>query len=81
MSMIDWELGQNYRRTTGLPEEERMRLVMERWRDRVCGPTRDTHFFAGNIAKYQTTFVLLGAFWPPKPKLVLCPKPQELALF
>ena len=53
---------------------------MERWRDRVCGPTRDTHFFAGNIAKYQTTFVLLGAFWPPKPKLALRPKPQELAL-
>lgn len=81
MSMIDWELGQNYRRTAGLPEEERMRLVMERWRDRVCSPTRDTHFFAGNIAKYQTTFVLLGAFWPPKPKLALRPEPQELALF
>ncbi len=51
MSMIDWELGQSYRRTAGLPEDERFRLVMERWRDRVCGPIRDTHFFAGNLAE------------------------------
>lgn len=81
MSMIDWELGQHYRRTAGLPEDERMGLVMERWRDRVCGPTRDTYFFAGNIAKHPATFVLLGAFWPPKPKAVLRPTPQVLALF
>ncbi|HLA15149.1 MAG TPA: hypothetical protein VJZ25_09015 [Gemmatimonadaceae bacterium] len=81
MSMIDWELGANYRRTAGLPEEERLRLVMECWRDRVCGPNRDTHFFAGNLAKRQNQFVLLGAFWPPKPKISVRPKPQELALF
>lgn len=81
MSMIDWELGANYRRTAGLPEEERLRLVMARWRDRVCGPGRDIQFFAGNLAKHQHTFVLLGAFWPPKKKPSRQPKPQELALF
>lgn len=81
MSMIDWELGQNYRRTAGRPEDERLEFVMRRWRDDVCSPTRDTHFFAGNLAKRQGTFVLLGAFWPPKPKVVLQPKSQELALF
>jgi hypothetical protein len=81
MSMIDWELGQHYRHTADLPEDERMQRVMERWRDHVCGPTRDTHFFAGTLAKRQNQFVLLGAFWPPKPKRLLRPTPQELALF
>ena len=81
MSLIDWELGQHYRQTHGGPEDERLELVMRRWRDDVCGPTRDTHFFAGTLAKRQNQFVLLGAFWPPKPNRSLRPKPQELALF
>jgi hypothetical protein len=37
--------------------------------------------FAGTLAKRQNQFVLLGAFWPPKPTRSLRPKPQELALF
>lgn len=81
MSMIDWELGAHYRHTSGLPEEERLELVMQRWRDRVCAPTRDTHLFAGTLAKRQHQFVLLGAFWPPVPKAARLPLPQELALF
>lgn len=43
-----------------------------------CGPARDTHFFAGTLAKRQHQFVLLGAFWPPKRQV---PQKQELALF
>jgi hypothetical protein len=78
MSMIDWELGQNYRQTSGRPEEERLERLMQRWRDMVCGPQRDTHFFAGNMAKRQQVFVLLGAFWPPKRQV---PQHEELALF
>lgn len=78
MSMIDWELGQNYRQTAGRPEDERLELLMQRWRDMVCGPTRDTYFFAGNMAKRPQVFVLLGAFWPPKRQV---PQQQELALF
>lgn len=81
MSLIDWELGQSYRRTAGRPEDERVNLLMEKWRDVVCGPTRDTHFFAGTLAKRRHQFVLLGAFWPPKPKLISKSRPQELALF
>jgi hypothetical protein len=81
MSMIDWELGENYRKTAGLADEERRRLLMERWRDRVCGPNRDTHFFAGTLAKRRDVFVLLGAFWPPKPKVPVAIRRQELALF
>jgi hypothetical protein len=77
MSMIDWELGQSYRQTDGRPEEERLELVLQKWRDVVCAPTRDAHFFAGNIAARQHQFVLLGAFWPPK-----SPAPvQKLRLF
>ena len=81
MSMIDWEVGAHYRRTAGLPEDERQRLVMERWRDRVCGASRNTHFFAGNLAKRQNTFVLLGAFWPPIKPATKPARPPSLALF
>jgi hypothetical protein len=47
MSTIDWEFGESYRKTAGRPEEERLELLMRKWRDVVCGPTRDAHFFAG----------------------------------
>jgi hypothetical protein len=79
MSMIDWEIGENYRKTRGRHPDERLRLVHERWMGLVCGPGRETHFYAGNLAKRHTTFVLLGAFWPPKQKAE--PSTQELVLF
>lgn len=78
MSMIDWELGQSYRQTLGQPEDDRLDLLMKKWRDVVCGPTRDTHFFAGTLAKRQHQFVLLGTFWPPKQQARSL---QDLALF
>jgi hypothetical protein len=65
-SLIDWELGQFYRRSRGRPERERLRLVEEKWLHEVCGDDRDVHFFAGNLAKRQHVFVLLGVFWPPR---------------
>jgi hypothetical protein len=78
MSFIDWELGEHYRNTAGRSEEERLELVRERWLDHVCAPNRDTHFFAGSIARRPQQFVLLGAFWPP---VVETPRAQELSLF
>jgi hypothetical protein len=81
MSLIDWELGQNYRQTAGRPEDERRELVMRRWRDDVCGPERDIHFFAGTLAKRQHQFVLIGTFWPPKHAVLARHRPQEQALF
>jgi hypothetical protein len=75
MSLIDWELGEHYRKTAGRPEDERLRLVEERWMGRVCGASRDTHFFAGSLAKRPKQFVLLGAFWPPMPRAPQDPMP------
>jgi hypothetical protein len=68
--LIDWELGENYRKTAapGRSEEERVRLVRERWLHTVCGPRRDVHFFAGNQQAHPQSFLILGAFWPPKRK-------------
>jgi hypothetical protein len=80
MSMIDWQIGEHYRKTrrAGRSLDERLRLVEERWIGLVYGPNRDTQFFAGNMAKRHNTFVLLGAFWPPKQAVAA---PQEPALF
>lgn len=60
MQLIDWEAGELFRKTAGRPEEERLRLVCERWLDLVCGPHRDPQFFAGSIHQHPTSFVLLG---------------------
>lgn len=79
MSTIDWEFGESYRKTAGRPEQERLELLMSKWRDVVCGPTRDTHFFAGTLAKRQNQFVIIGIFWPPKS--LAPPRVQEISLF
>lgn len=64
--MIDWEIGQFYRRTRGLPEVDRLKAIERKWLHELCGPDKDTHFFTGNLAKRQNVFLLLGVFWPPR---------------
>jgi hypothetical protein len=68
MKIIDWETAQLYRHTRGRSENERRRLMREKWLDQICGPRRDTCFYAGNIASHQRSFLLLGAVWPRKQK-------------
>jgi hypothetical protein len=71
--LIDWELGENYRKTAapGRSEEERVQLVREKWLHTVCGTRRDVHFFAGNQQAHPQSFLILGAFWPPKRKVAV----------
>jgi len=75
--IIDWEVCENYRKTAGYPEARRRELVRERWLERVCGSARDTYFYAGNLSRHRHTFVLLGAFWPPRTLV----RPEDLVLF
>jgi hypothetical protein len=64
--LIDWELGECWRNTAGRPEDERVRLVREKWLDTVCGPRRDPHFFVGNQQAHPQAFLVLGVYWPPR---------------
>ncbi|HEX5450534.1 MAG TPA: hypothetical protein VFW85_10815 [Gaiellaceae bacterium] len=80
ISMIDWEIGENFRKSLkpGRTLEERLELVHDRWLNVVCGERRDVSFFAGSVARRPQQFLLLGAFWPPK---IEVPAQQALALF
>jgi hypothetical protein len=70
MLMIDWELAQLYRRTSYMKSEtERLQAVRTRWLDEICGTKKDTYFFAGNLAGYHGSFVLLGVVYPRKQRV------------
>lgn len=64
-SIIDWELGQAYLSWKGT-EEERLRKIREKWLGELCGPSKDTIFFVGNMHLHPRNFLVLGVFWPPK---------------
>ncbi|HYC56319.1 MAG TPA: hypothetical protein VEL28_15395 [Candidatus Binatia bacterium] len=67
MKVIDWELAELWRRNRrGYDEATTIALVRRRFMDEMCGPGRDPHFFTGNMAKRQNSFLILGVFWPPK---------------
>jgi hypothetical protein len=67
--IIDWEAGAFYRnviRRSGITAAEDIREGMRRkFLGQLCGVDRDTHFFTGNMAAHQGSFLILGVFWPP----------------
>lgn len=66
-TMIDWEIGQSYRKWRHDYSEPVLReKIVETFRDKMCAPERDTIFFVGNQLRRPTKFLVLGLFWPPK---------------
>jgi len=67
--IIDWEAGAFYRnviRRSGATDPDAVREGMRRrFLETLCGTDRDTHFFTGNMAAHQGSFLILGVFWPP----------------
>lgn len=65
--IIDWELGQAYRRwRRDYPDEATLLdKIRETWLDRMCSARRDAYFFVGNQHRFQDQFMVLGVFWPP----------------
>jgi hypothetical protein len=67
MMCTDWEMGQAYRswrRTYGTKWEEKFRERFER--DMV--ERNDTSFFVGTLHQYPASWIIVGLFYPPKPK-------------
>lgn len=66
-SIIDWELAQAYRKwRKEYGAAEVLDRLKARWLDEMCGDSKDTAFFAGNMHQHQESFLVLGVFWPPK---------------
>lgn len=64
-SVIDWELAQAYLTWPG-SEKERLAKIRTKWLDEICGSDKETMFFVGNVHLHPRSFLVLGAFWPPK---------------
>jgi hypothetical protein len=65
-TIVDWEIGEAYRRWRGYSPEERVEKIREKWLGELFGPKRESLIFIGNMALHPKNFLVLGVFWPPK---------------
>lgn len=66
-SIVDWELGQLYRRLAREGDEAgALRKIRERWLDDICAPTNDVLFFVGNQLRHPAAFMVLGCMRPKR---------------
>jgi hypothetical protein len=65
--IIDWELGQAYRRWRKDYPTETILLdkIREKWMEIVNPETKDAYLFVGNQQRFQNQFMVLGVFYPP----------------
>jgi len=68
LPIIDWEMGQCYRRWRKMYPDEKTLLakIEERWLNKMCSETKDTYFYVGNMKRFPKNFMVLGVFYPPK---------------
>lgn len=66
--IIDWEIGQSYRDWRWKYRDENLLLekIRQKWFDQICALKNDIYFYVGNLHRFQDTFMVLGAFYPPK---------------
>lgn len=66
----DWELGVLYWKLIdgGASEDEACQKVKQRFFDDLCGPKKDTHFFMGTVLSHPRSWVVIGVYYPKKPK-------------
>jgi hypothetical protein len=65
MQIIDWEIGQSYRRWSSTDPRRWQEMVRQKY-ERELPDTRDLHLVVGNLAKRQHTFVIIGLVYPPR---------------
>ena len=65
--VLDWELGEAFRKWRGTygGDEVALDRIRGRWFGDLVAPGRDTMFYVGSIARYPARFCVLGVFWPP----------------
>jgi hypothetical protein len=75
-SIIDWELSESYRSWRHRYHDDRMLFakLRQKWLDEIARSDKDLHLFIGNVARWPASFLVLGAFYPPK-------KPLQTRLF
>lgn len=66
--LLDWELGESYRKWRGKYPTEQVVLekIQQKWSEQVTGSDRDVMFYVGTIRRFPASFCALGVFWPPR---------------
>lgn len=64
--IIDWEVTAAYRSWRHDYPDDFVERVRRKWFDELCGPTRDTRFFVGNMHQHPQSFLVLGVYAPPR---------------
>lgn len=68
-TIIDWEICALYRRLRDTYRDDVEAIksnIKERFLAELCGPSKDTYFFVGDMHQHPGSFLVLGVFWPPK---------------
>jgi hypothetical protein len=67
LQILDWEIGQSYRRWSRTDPERWEDLIRRRYEQEL--PARDLQLVVGNLAKHHQSFVIIGLVRPPRPKV------------
>jgi len=68
LPIADWEIGQAYRdwRRRYRSRDKLLEKIRQRWLSLMCAEKNDFYFFAGNMKRFRSQFMVLGVFYPPK---------------
>ncbi|MFO8056311.1 MAG: hypothetical protein R6V10_03350 [bacterium] len=66
MMIGDWEVGALFWRLVdkGASHEEAAKKVREKFLNALCGPEKNTHFYAGTMLAHPKTWIVIGVFYP-----------------
>lgn len=67
LQILDWELGQSYRRWSRSDPRRWEDMVRQKYEREL--PARDLHLVVGTLAAHPKTFVIIGLVYPPRPKV------------
>jgi hypothetical protein len=65
LTCFDWEMGQAYRSWRRQYGENWERPFRNRFESEMINKN-DTHLFVGNLHQFQTSWIVIGLFYPPK---------------
>ncbi|MBE3040647.1 MAG: hypothetical protein IMZ62_17765 [Chloroflexi bacterium] len=70
MMIEDWEVGALFWRMVdgGCTHEAAADKVRQRFLTEICGPDKDTYFYVGTISAHPKSWIVIGTFYPKKPK-------------
>jgi hypothetical protein len=67
LGCTDWEMGQSYRKWTREYGEDWEEKFRQRYETEMI-ERNDTHFYVGTIHQHPHRWIIIGLFYPPKPK-------------